>query len=188
MPTSAHYPLGERRGASGGNWFPPGRRGSEPQATHAPQSMSAPCVPLFPPSFGYFSWRNKKSTNALTNPGAPTWSCRISLPHRGPHALLKTLRCPPSAGAAPPHGMSHPAGTPFLIFLGGSEFRLRQGFAPQNACTAQSAAPSRDRAPTWSCRISLPHRGPHALLKTLRCPPSAGAAPRHGCWKFRSDT
>ena len=46
-------PLGERRGASGGNWFPPGRRGSEPQATHAPQSMSAPCVPLFSPSFGW---------------------------------------------------------------------------------------------------------------------------------------
>ena len=45
-------PLGERRGASGGNWFPPGRRGSEPQATHAPQSMSAPWAPLLEVSPG----------------------------------------------------------------------------------------------------------------------------------------
>ena len=37
-----------------------------------------------------------------------------------------------------------PWDTQKFYMLGGSEFRLRQGFGPQaqNACTAQSAAPS----------------------------------------------
>ena len=45
-------PLGERRGVSGGNWFPPEGAARSRQATHAPQSMSAPRGPpywMYPP-------------------------------------------------------------------------------------------------------------------------------------------
>ena len=37
-------PLGERRGASGGNWFPPGRHGAE--GMDIPQNVPAPWPPL----------------------------------------------------------------------------------------------------------------------------------------------
>ena len=42
-------PLGERRGASGGNWFPPGRRGAE--GMDIPQNVPAPWPPYwkYPP-------------------------------------------------------------------------------------------------------------------------------------------
>ena len=41
-------PLGERRGASGGNWFPPGRHGAE--GMDIPQNVPAP----WPPFLAFF--------------------------------------------------------------------------------------------------------------------------------------
>ena len=43
-------PLGERRGASGGNWFPPGRRGTK--GMDIPQNVPAPWPPLLEVSPG----------------------------------------------------------------------------------------------------------------------------------------
>ena len=48
LENRAKIPLGERRGASGGNWFPPGRHGAE--GMDIPQNVPAP----WPPFLAFF--------------------------------------------------------------------------------------------------------------------------------------
>ena len=84
--------------------------------------------------FGAWGW-NPLKPSPFHGSGGDAAAPLLQTHHEVPNLIHGVVVCPTRPG---------PGGGPGFILLGGSEFRLRQGFAPgkgrhgQNACTAQA--------------------------------------------------
>ena len=110
--------------------------------------------------------------------GAPTWSCKSTLPHRGQVITLKfCVAYSTGVQLRPTQGTC--VGAPVFYILERNEFALRK-FCASLRIYGASAPPHLRWGPDVELQKQTATPGPSDNLKILRCLRYGGAAPRRG--------